>query len=254
MHHNFSFCDLVDRLQTACGKSRADFESIAGNDMRAAFLQAAFDLRRSRFRNFMSFDRRWMEEIGSEDSHGRALWALGTCVGRSKHPDLPAWAASYFELALPPIAEMTSPRAWAFGLLGIHQYVRRFGGDRSATHALATLASLLVGLYQRTATPDWPWFEDILSYDNARLPHALIASAAVSGDQETLKIGLAALGWLVGVQRAAQGHFRPVGCNGFYRKGEQPARFDQQPIEANATVAACLEAYRATQARTFRWP
>nr|MDQ3333143.1 glycosyl transferase family 1 [Planctomycetota bacterium] len=217
----------------------------------AAFLQAAFDRDRRRFRNFMGFDRRWLEEVGSEDSHGRALWALGACVGRSKHPDLPAWAASHFELALPPIAEMTSPRAWAFGLLGIHEYVRRFGGDRSAGHVRETLTSLLAGLYKRTATHDWPWFEEILSYDNARLPHALIATARDSGDEEVLKIGLAALDWLVGIQRAPQGHFRAIGCNGFYSKGQQPARFDQQPIEANATVAACLEAYRATQNR--RW-
>ena len=96
----------------------------------AAFLQAAFHRERGRFRNFMGFDRRWLEEVGSEDSHGRALWALGACVGRSRRPDLPSWAASHFELALPAVPEMTSPRAWAFGLLGVHEYLRRFSGDR----------------------------------------------------------------------------------------------------------------------------
>lgn len=213
----------------------------------AAFLQAAFDRDRKRFRNFMSFDRRWLEEVGSEDCQGRALWALGACVGRSRRPDLPAWAASHFELALPPVPEMTSPRAWAFGLLGVQEYLRRFGGDRVCGQARDALTALLVGLYERTATPDWPWFEDILSYDNARLPHALIASGRDGGDSRALEIGLLALGWLVEVQRSPQGHFRAIGCHGFYRKGGMPARFDQQPIEANATVAACLEAYRATQ-------
>ena len=228
----------------------------------AAFLQAAFDRERKRFRNFMSFDRHWREEAGSEDCQGRALWALGACVGRSRRPDLPSWASAHFELALPPVLAMTSPRAWAFGLLGIHEYFRRFSGDRLTGQMRDALTALLVGLYERTATSDWPWFEEILSYDNARLPHALIACGRDSGDARTLEIGLLTLGWLVKIQRAPQGHFRAIGCHGFYRKGHVPARFDQQPIEANATVAACLEAYRATldprwmnEARSaFEWP
>jgi glycosyltransferase involved in cell wall biosynthesis len=213
----------------------------------AAFLQAAFDPGRGRFRNFMSFDRRWLEEVGSDDCQGRALWALGACVGRSHRPDLPPWAASHFELALTPVPEFTSPRAWAFTLLGIQEYFRRFSGDRLAGQVREALTARLVGLYEQTATPDWPWFEEILSYDNARLPHALIASGRDSGDARALDIGLETLGWLVKVQRAPQGHFRAIGCNGFYRKGQERSRFDQQPIEANATVAACLEAYRATK-------
>jgi glycosyltransferase involved in cell wall biosynthesis len=217
----------------------------------ASFLQAAFNRDRGRFRNFMGFDRRWLEEVGSEDSHGRALWALGACVGRSQDPDLPLWAASHFELALPAVVEMTSPRSWAFGLLGIHEYLRRFGGDRSAKNVRDILVSKLVELYKRTSSAEWLWFEEILAYDNARLPQALIASAADCGDAEVLEIGLAALEWLAEVQRAPQGHFRAIGCNGFYRQGQRPARFDQQPIEANATVSACLEAFRAT--RDPRW-
>jgi len=213
----------------------------------AAFLQAAFDRGRNRFRNFMGFDRRWLEDVGSEDSHGRALWALGACVGRSPRPDLPAWAAAHFELALPPVVEMTSPRAWAFGLLGIHEYLLRFSGDRLAGQAREALTALLVGLYDRAATDEWPWFEEILAYDNARLAHALIASGRDGGDARALEVGLRTLRWLVGVQRAPQGHFRAIGCYGFYPKGGERARFDQQPIEANATVSACLEAYRATQ-------
>jgi glycosyltransferase involved in cell wall biosynthesis len=217
----------------------------------AAFLQAAFDRSRRRFRNFMSFDRRWLEEVGSADCHGRALWALGACVGRSRRADLPPWAASHFEPALTAVPEMDSPRAWAFSLLGVHEYFRRFSGDRLTGQVRDELTARLLGLYERTATPDWPWFEEILSYDNARLPHALIASGLDSGDAKALEVGLEALGWLVKVQRAPQGHFRSIGCHGFYRKGGERARFDQQPVEANATVAACLEAYRAT--KLSRW-
>lgn len=213
----------------------------------AAFVQAAFARDRRRFRNFMALDGRWLEEVGSEDCHGRALWALGACVGRSRRADLPAWAATYFELALPAILETTSPRAWAFSLLGVCEYQRRFSGDRATAQVGATLAGRLVELFDRVATSDWPWFEEILSYDNARLPQALIA-AGRDNDERFLDIGRRSLGWLTQrVQRSPRGSFRAVGCHGFYRKGGEPAMFDQQPIEANATVAACLEAYRATQ-------
>jgi glycosyltransferase involved in cell wall biosynthesis len=214
----------------------------------AAFLQAAFDRKQRRFRNFLGFDRRWLEEVGSEDSHGRAVWALGACVGRSRRADLPVWAASHFELALPTILETTSPRSWAFGLLGVQEYLRRFGGDRLASQARDTLTARLLDLYDRTAAPDWPWFENILSYDVARLPQALIAGAQGGGNARALEVGLESLKWLGTIQTAPQGHFRPIGCNGFYRRGKERARFDQQPIEACATVSACLEAYRVTQA------
>src|SRR5262245_52306389 len=177
----------------------------------AAFLQAAFDRERGRFRNLLGFDRRWLEEVGSEDSHGRALWALGTCVGRSRRPDLPSWAALHFELALPAILETTSPRTWAFGLLSIREYLRRLGGDRLAAQIRDTLTARLIDLYDRTATPDWPWFEDILSYDSARLPQALIASGHDSGNARALEVGLQALGWLVTIQTAPQEHFRAIG-------------------------------------------
>ncbi|HEX4590085.1 MAG TPA: glycosyltransferase family 4 protein, partial [Gemmataceae bacterium] len=213
----------------------------------AAFLQAAFDRDRRRFRNFLGFDRRWLEEVGSEDSHGRALWALGTCVGRSRRPDLPAWAAEHFELAVPPMPEMTSPRAWAFGLLGIREFLRRFSGHRIASQVRDALTARLLDLYDRTSTPDWPWFEEIVTYDSARLPQALIAGGPESGNARALEVGLHSLRWLVRVQTAPQKHFRAIGCHGFYRKGGERARFDQQPIEAGATVSACLEAYRVTQ-------
>ena len=231
---------LLDEL----GQGGPEIERLATRY--AAFLQAAFNPATKRFRNFLGFDRRWLEEVGSDDSHGRALWALGTCVGRSRRPDLPAWAAGHFERALPAILETTSPRAWAFSLLGIREYLRRLGGDRLAAQARDTLVARLLDIYDRTTTPEWPWFEEILSYDVARLPQALIASGHESGNARAVEVGLQALTWLVKVQTAPQEHFRAIGSNGFYRKGHAPARFDQQPVEACATVSACLEAYRVT--------
>src|SRR5262249_39337779 len=142
----------------------------------AAFLHHALDPGRGRFRNFMGYDRRWLEEVGSDDSHGRALWALGVCVGRSRLRDFQFWAAQTFERALPPVLETPARRGWASALLGIDEYSRRLTGDRRAAQAREGLTARLLELYHQTSADDWPWFEDVLSYDNARLPQALIVA------------------------------------------------------------------------------
>ena len=218
----------------------------------ASFVDYAFNPAASRFRNFMSYDRRWLEDAGSEDSQGRALWALGTCVGRTQRRELRVWAADLFMRSLPAMGDATSPRAWAFALLGIREYLRRLRGDRSAAAMQAELLGRLVGLYQQVKRPDWSWFEDIVSYDNARLVQAVLATAGKAPEHAAAReVGLEALRWLVAAQRAERGHFRPIGSNGFYRRGEPRARFDQQPLEAHATVSACSEAFRITGDRSW---
>ena len=212
----------------------------------AAFLHHAFDLKTKRFHNHLSFDRHWLDEQGSEDCQARALWALGVGVGRSPYGSFQIMAGQLFALALPGLTEFTSPRAWAFGLIGIHEYLRRLRGDSLVTQIRETLTSRLMELFERTAQPDWRWFEEELAYDNAKLAHALIASGRATGQQAVLERGLEALRWLMELQISEQGHFRSIGTNGFYRRGGARADFDQQPIEAQATVSACLEAYRAT--------
>ena len=218
----------------------------------ASFLDYAFNVEACKFRNFMGYDRRWLEDVGSEDSQGRALWALGTCVGRTQRRDLRIWSADLFMRALPSMAESQSPRAWAFTLLGIREYLRRLRGDRVAARMQTELLARLVGLYERAKCPGWNWFEDVASYDNARLAQAVIVTAGNQPDgARALAIGLEALRWLVEAQRAERGHFRPIGSNGFYRRGEPRARFDQQPLEAHATVSACSEAFRITGDRVW---
>ncbi len=212
----------------------------------AAFLRHAFNPVAGRFRNFMSFDRRWLEECGSDDSLGRAIWALGACVGRSNRRGLQSSAIELLEPALRSCLEVTSPRTWALTILGIHEYLRRMSGDRLAADVRDTLTARLVGLYEATATDDWPWFEDVVTYDNAKLSHALILSGRWAGNEAALAIGLDSLHWLIDVQTSPRGCFRPVGVHGFFRRGEGRAAFDQQPLEAHATVSACIEAYGAT--------
>ena len=227
----------------------------------ASFLQHAFDSDTWKFRNFMSFDRRWLEQVGSEDSQARALWALGTCVGRSRQRDLQMWAAQLFEKALPPMLEFKSARGWAFALLGIYEYFRRFSGDRMAAQAREVLTQRLIDLYDKNSSDDWPWFEDIVTYANPRIPQVLILGGRWAENPRAYEIGLRSLRWLIEKQTSPEGHFRPIGSNGFFPRNGKPAEYDQQPIEAHGAVSACLEAYRSTndiywhdQARTaFEW-
>jgi hypothetical protein len=156
-----------------------------------------------------------------------------------------------FVQAMPAALEFSSPRAWAFTLLGIHEYLQRLGGDRTASQIREALTRRLMELFDKISVPDWPWFENALAYDNAKLPHALIVSGRATGQKPLVECGLQALRWLTEVQTSENGHFRPIGNNGFYLRGASRAIFDQQPIEAHAMVSACLEAYRATADRCW---
>lgn len=215
----------------------------------AAFLNHAFDRTSRRFRNFMSFDRRWLEAVGSEDCHGHALWALGSCVAQAGDSSFQMLAADLFEQALPVAAELTSPRAWAFTLIGIDEYLSRLSGDRRANQIRDGIIAKLTQRYADAATDDWQWFEDVVSYANAKLPHALILSGRCRKDDAMIETGIRALRWLVKVQSSAAGSFQPIGSNGFYRRGRERALFDQQPIEAQVSVSAYIEAYHATEDR-----
>jgi hypothetical protein len=212
-----------------------------------AFLWLAFDADTKRFRNCLSYERQWQEQEGSEDSHGRALWGLGTVLGRSKNAGLRGAAGRMFELAVPVAVEFKSPRACAFALLGLLEYLEAFPGDRAALSASDSLANRLLNSYRSARSDDWKWFERELAYSNARLPHALLRAGVRAANEEMIAAGLEALDWLVTIQRCdVKGHFVPIGSQGFYSKDGEKARFDQQPVEACGAVSACLQAYRAT--------
>jgi glycosyltransferase involved in cell wall biosynthesis len=227
----------------------------------AAFLNYAFDRPSRRFRNFMGFDRRWLEEVGSEDCQGHALWALGLCVAQAGLGRLQMLAADLFEQALPVAADFTSPRAWACTLIGIDEYLSRLSGDRRADQLREILTAKLMQRYADAARGDWLWFEDAVSYTNAKLPHALLVSGRALEDARMVETGLQSLRWLIAVQTSPSGSLRPVGSNGFYPRGQQRALFDQQPIEAQVTVSACIQAFHATgdaywvaeAQRAFEW-
>jgi glycosyltransferase involved in cell wall biosynthesis len=211
-----------------------------------SFMSYAFDEATGRFRNFLTYERTWHDGPGSDDSHGRALWALGAVVGRTSDPGRRGVAVRLFVEALPAAAGLTSPRAWAYALLGIDDYLRAFAGDSNVEAMRADLAGRLMERFRHSTSDEWPWFEDRLTYCNARLPQALLVTAARTGDQEMAEVAARSLEWLVAQHVAADGTFAPVGSNGFYVRGGPRAAFDQQPVEACAMVSACLDAHRIT--------
>ncbi len=218
-----------------------------------AFLEHAFNAKKKRFRNFMGYDHRWMEDQGSEDSHGRALWALGTVLGRSRNSGLRGAAGRLFEYSLPAVVEFHSPRACAYALLGIQEYLYSYSGDRDAQRVRSALAQRLLDFYDSIHRPDWKWFEDVVAYGNARLPQALLQAGSACGNEHMLSAGLDSLEWLMDRQHCRTNrHFVPIGSQGFYRRGGEQARFDQQPVEAAGAVSACLQAHRVTGDQSWR--
>jgi len=218
----------------------------------AAFIQHAWNPDSRRFRNFMSYDRRWLEERGSEDSHGRTLWALAECARKDIDPSRRKWAEALFKTALPVVEEFSSPRAWAFSLLGLDAYCTLVGGNDLANRLRRLLADRLMSLISVTETKDWVWFEEVLAYDNARLPQALIQTGLTTHTPPYVEVGLRSLRWLNALQTTSSGYFRPVGTKSFGRPRQRPEAFDQQPVEASATISACLTAWRADD--DAEWP
>jgi len=227
----------------------------------AAFVQHAWNPDTRRFRNFMGFNRTWLEDRGSEDSHGRTLWALGTCARHDSNCSHRRWATSLFKEALSSVDGFTSPRAWAFTLLGLDAFCIAEDRDERAEQARRRLADRLMALLTAVETSEWVWFEDGLAYDNARLPQALIVTGMATGTRAYVDAGLRSLRWLMARQVTPTGLFRPIGSANFGARHAVPFDFDQQPLEATATISACLAAWRLEQephwitdvARAFDW-
>jgi glycosyltransferase involved in cell wall biosynthesis len=227
----------------------------------AAFIQHSWNPAQKRFRNFMSFDRHWLEDFGSEDSHGRTLWSLGECARSDTSESRRRWAASLFLEALPATEGFSSPRAWAFTLLGLDAYCAALPENSYARELRHLLADRLMDLFFSVETNEWVWFEEGLGYDNARLSQALIATGIALSAPGYLSAGLGSLRWLMTLQTSQQGNFRPIGSETFGDKRTAPKAFDQQPLEATATISACLAAWRADgdsqwkedAARAFSW-
>jgi glycosyltransferase involved in cell wall biosynthesis len=261
--HGYCTDDNARALLLACalGKPGEQLlpEALAGRF--AAFVQHAWNRDNKRFRNFLSFDRRWLEDLGSEDSHGRALWALGECAHSGQSASLQRWATSLFAEAMPAVEGFGSPRAWSFALLGLDAYCASAAEDSGAKRLRGLLANRLIAILAAVETRDWQWFEEELAYDNARLSQALIVTGRSTGTPRYVDAGMRSLHWLMALQTTTAGFFSPIGSHSFGARRMQPRAFDQQPVEATAAISACLAAWRADgdpawkaeAARAFAW-
>ncbi len=261
--HGYCVDDNARALLLACALNSPGEQRLADTltSRLASFVQHAWNPDTTRFRNFLSFERRWLEGVGSEDSHGRTLWALGECARIDVSPTRREWAAGLFAEAMPTVERFYSPRAWAFTLLGLDAYCVAVPEDSSAAKCRRLLAGRLMSILSAVETQDWVWFEEGLAYDNARLPQALIVTGVTIGEPAYVAAGLRCLRWLMTLQTSATGAFRPVGSKSFGDKRKAPQAFDQQPLEATASISACLAAWRADgdprwragAARAFAW-
>ena len=210
------------------------------------FLEYAFDEKVGRFRNYLSYSRRWNQKTDYEESHARALWGLGVTIEKSSKDSQIGMAMDLFERALGACDGFRSPRAIAHALLGISCYSRRFRGDRNTRSFEEQLTERLLDIYSKNATEEWPWIAETVTYDNGRIHQAMIAEGHACRNESLLNSGLRCLDWLLKIQRDDSGHFVPIGNRGWYKRDGRRTRFDQQPVDAGSMVEACTEAYSAT--------
>jgi len=247
-HHGYSTDDNARAVIVAsmAWSHLQDERVLAPLQTYLAFLNHARPGGRGRFRNLMSYDRCWLETNGSDDCQGRAQWALGYLIAHAPHKSMRLLAEDLFRLSLGNFECIASPRAWAFAVLGLYYYLREAPDDQAARAALKRLAKRLETAFQEHETVDWPWCEDVVTYDNARAPQALILAGLALDEDSLTQRGLRVLSWLLHVQTADDGHLSVIGTAGWLPRGGRRARYDQQPLEAAALIEACKAAYRAT--------
>ncbi|KQU48176.1 glycosyl transferase family 1 [Sphingomonas sp. Leaf339] len=232
---------LVSAMADLDAERRDKWMTIYGS-----FLQYAWNPDKRRFRNFMNFDRTWCEDEGSEDSNGRTLWALGVTARdalEQKHRD---WAGAMFDITASIAFDLGSLRAQAFAMLGAAAMLEARPGHELSRSILQRFPDMHLEMLAGTRRPEWQWFEIVLAYDNARLPEALIRAGRALGRDDLVQCGLSTLEWICTTQTSPEGRFRAVGTESFHRPYGEPLQFDQQPLEAQATVDACLAAFEAT--------
>lgn len=247
---------LMHRIDPLSADERDKWTSIY-----AAFVQFAWNGDKRRFRNFMNFDRTWCEDEGSEDSNGRALWALGVTAAEARDRKYRDWGRVLFDETAAISFEFGSPRAMGFAMLGAAAMLNAHPGHAASIQILERFGGELMTLLEEARRPEWEWFEIVLAYDNARLPEALIRAGHALGREDFVKAGLSTLEWIISRQTSPEGKFRAVGSESFGRVYADPMPFDQQPLEAQATIDACVAAFDATgderwaveAERAYRW-
>lgn len=230
----------------------------------ASFLWYAFNDSKLTFRNFLSYDRHWLEEAGSQDSMGRALWALGFTVGNSQIEGITKMAQRLFRESIISTKDFTHLRSKTFALIGICEYLKNCNEIEERLNLKQIIIDFskdLMDSYSKYQTPEWKWFEEGLSYCNAKIPQALLMAGEALEDQKLVDVGLESLTWLLDNQKTEDCYFNPIGHVDFHTKGTRQSKEGQQPVEAKAMIQACLKAFSITKdsiwydeaVTVFRW-
>jgi len=203
------------------------------------------------FHNLLGFDRRYQDEVGSEDSMGRALWASGYTLCKDAPEDMKQVAKEIFDRGLPPAYSFTSPRAVAFTILGLHGYQKGSPEDENVQENIRRFANRLTRRYRVEANDDWRWFEPYLTYANSRLPQALFAAHEVTGEPNYLQVAKNSLDFLIEIQ-IIEDVFIPAGTKGWFKRNGRRSLYDQQPLEASCMVEAALMAFNSTDDEKYK--
>jgi hypothetical protein len=204
-----------------------------------------------RLHNLLSYDRRFLDDVGSDDSLGRTLWACGCVINSNLDEEKKLLSKEVFDKALPHALNSTSPRAKAFTVLGLSQYQRSYPKDQALSGRMIELIEQLLKLYGQESSPDWHWFEAYLTYCNSRLPQALFEGYKRIRDETYLQVAKESFNFILKVQMS-NGMFVPIGNKDWYKKGGLRAIYDQQSVEASCMVETAVAAFQATRKSHFR--
>ena len=196
-------------------------------------------------RNLMNFDRTWWKDEPINDAFGRVLWAFGTVMANPPTPAYLSIVKDCFDRSVEHVDKQL-PRGMAYSILGMSDYLKQFPGASDIKRQLEITADGLVVQHEENSYPDWPWFEDVLTYDNAVLPHALFVAGLTFDNKRCLEVAEKTCEFLLANIFNGE-HFSFIGNKGWYERGGTRAAFDQQPIEAASTVMMLRAAYDATQ-------
>jgi len=200
-------------------------------------------------KNFMDFDRSWWKSEPANDAFGRVLWAFGAVMAKPPTPAYLSIAKDCFDKSVEHV-QRQRPRGMAYSIFGMSDYLKQFPGASDIKRQLELAADGLVLQYEENTYPNWQWFEDILTYDNAVLPHALFVAALTFDNKRYREVAQESCEFLL-ANTLKGDHFSFIGCNGWYERGGTKAEFDQQPLEATSTVMMLGSAYDATGDKRF---
>ncbi|MEO8210894.1 MAG: glycosyltransferase family 4 protein, partial [bacterium] len=212
------------------------------------FVYNSFNEEKGLFRNFMSYERKWLEESGSEDCNGRVIFVLGYLINNTASQSILGLVKNLFDLSIKNMTEFKSPRAISYVILGCISYLNKFSGASEIKKILNELSYRLFEYYVNTKTEDWLWFENYLTYVNARMPQALIMAGKYFNKEEYVTAGIESLGWLYKILYDEDNkHLSLIGNEEWYVKGMSKSKYDQQPVEIPALIDACYQAYLVTK-------